>query len=295
MKRLLCAICAVLLVAGCAPAQSDSSPDSGAPSADASKADFLPTAYARPDDKGVYSLSVDADGDGSEELFALAPADELDTGAFLSVSADGVILDSVCTDGLYPVEFAAADLIADDGCVELIASCDYASDDYVTSVFRFEDGALVFCGKADGRAESALDGIVTLKLYGHPLGTWWLYGNYRLDADKDGLVPCGGFSIRPEDCGWGQNDTVSSFPSVAVSIEARTEDGLVTLEEGTIFMPVECDLSSYVVLLTADGLRCRVDVRYVEDEYGAEQTMVVLPDGSLRNADEVFRGLFYWG
>lgn len=301
MKKLIFMLCAVcVLMCGCKPSHIDV-PGSTQPSAGDAAAEFRPTAYAQRSDDGSYSLSVDADGDGSVELFRLTPAQE-DAGpenyvAALSVSKDGTELDSTIVDGYYPVAFAAADLTGDD-CLELLVSCDYASEDYVTSLYRLEGDELVFCGTTEGCLQSAAYGAATLKRYDHPFGTWWLYCDYIIGESGRALSQSGDFYILPEDYGWGQSqsdDHAGYFPVLAEPLEVRTVDGWVTLEAGTVLVPTRCDFTSYVDLLTADGLECSIDVRYTADEWDMEQVMVVCRDGTERDADDIFSGLPYWG
>lgn len=301
MKKLIVTLCALsLLLCGCSPAPAV--PDTPAPSgSEPADEGFLPTAYAQRADDGSYSLTVDADGDGTEELFRLTPARE-DAGpeyyvATLDVSRDGNGLDDAVVDGYYPQALAAADLDGDD-CLELLVSCDYASEDYATSLYRLEDDRLVYCGTTVGCLQNAANGAVTLKWYDHPFGTWWLYCDYIIGESGRALSQSGDLYILPGDYGWGQSqddDSSAGFPVLTEPLEVRTADGRVTLEAGTMLIPTRCDYTSYVDLLTADGLACSIDVRYVADELGIEQVMVVLPDGTERNIDDIFSDIPYWG
>ncbi len=298
MKKLLILCAAIFLLSGC-NSKTDAVPENQ--SVD-SNTDYLPTAYARRYDDGSFAMYADTDSDHTTERINLAPANEdadnPDSGAVLSVCRDDKTIDSVTVDGFYPVVLACADLCPDDGYTELLISCDYASDDYVTSVYRFDGQTLVFCGSADGCVDNVANGTITLKRYDHPFGTWWLYGDYVLDDSGRTLSLAGDYSIRPEDYGWGQQEDSESgyyFPVLSTFIEARNASGTVTVERGNSVIPVRCDCRSYIDLLSEDGTEFRIIVRYINNDTGMDRVMVILPDGTEMDAENLFMGLTYWG
>lgn len=288
-KTLLAMLAAGLLLCSCG---TSSSPDTGVTSPSHAAPEYLQTVFAPAGQGGSLSLETDLDGDGAAEKVTIT-ADEAspDYCADLQIACGSGQILSARVEGCWPVALAAADLQAGDGCVELLAACDYASDDYVTSVYRLSGGELQYMGKNNGMPVSASEGVVTLKWYDSPFGTWWMYGDYVLSGTGRSLVLSGDFSIRPEDYPEGEDYALR----LTAPLEVYTGSGTAVLPEGTQVMPVGCDFASYVELLCADGVRCRINVRYAEDEWGMMAPVVVLPDGSERDADELFGGLPYWG
>jgi len=298
MKKFLILCAAVFLLSGCNSA-ADAVPAN--PSA-RPWTDYMPTAYAWSNDDGSFSMYADTDDDDTAERIQLTPADEdadsSEIGAVLTVSRDDKIIDSVTVDGFYPVMLACADLFPDDGYTELLMSCDYASDDYVTSVYRFDGQNLVFCGSADGCVYRVANGTVTLKKYDDPFGTWWLYGDYVLDNTGRALSRVGDYTIHPEDYGWGQQNSSESgyhFPYLTTFIETNNASCTGTVERGYSVIPVRCDCSSYVDLLSEDGVEFRINVRYTVDDAGVVHTAIVFPDGDEMDVETLFDGLTYWG
>lgn len=179
MKRILTLLLALCLLAHALPALAEN-------------------AGAQPEPLSENTvLSVDLDGDGTEETvsWAMQPG-EYDTMLVLTVEPSGGAPITYWTDLLYGNVYIQD--LDGDGCAEILLSGDVMSDDYYTWCLQYQDGALCEVLFPDSNRGQSGDGyfkygygeITNLTEYGvvdltgsqDVLGTWMATRRVRLDS-----------------------------------------------------------------------------------------------------------------
>jgi len=294
----------LLLLQGCAvPAASAADLQDVPPAAP----EYLPTVYGQRAEDGSFSLEADIDGDGSVDIVRCEPATEPDggeeyyTGMTLTVQSGKISLDAYL-DILYPAALAAALLVPGDGCMEIIASGDYASEDYTSFVWRLTGDSLSLVDNTvAGKLVSAGDGTLTFLWYDHPFGTWEMQADYVLSGQNGTLERTGDLYVprngteenivfEPYDEG---GEVSYRYPTLRAPLEVYTDEGVVTLPAGTWFLVTGCDMESYVSLLSDGGVECRIDVRYEEEPW--RHPVIIDRQGTSHEVEEYFYELFYAG
>ena len=215
---------------------------------------------------------ADMDGDGADENITLkmegVPGEEYL--ALYLFGADG----SFNTHEMYVSDLVDAFVqdIDGDGLLELLVTCDYYSDDYVTYCFNYtEDGgmtALQFEGVSRGDdAEpftiegygriTAMDGA-SLTLVGarDVLGTWMASRVFTLKEGRFVLDDDGLYRMACTEEDWEYRPLILKVP-----LEVSLPDGSAgVFPAGTQFLPTASDGRSIVHLITRDGVECSVKI-----------------------------------
>jgi len=227
--------------------------------------------------------TVDADGDGQEDVLVLLEGHDEETWQ------DTVLLDVDCGGGKRITEvvagwFCSAYLYTDATGAGVVVSTDLASDDYVTAVYRLGAESLVKTCEIYGYAADMAGRAVTVNGSVDVLGTWGTRCAFVL-SEAFALEPSGDGLYHIVDSGGDRTLEVSR----ELPVEMLQEDGTytaATLAPGTEMRPVATDGESFVLFTLADGSEGRLS--FTMGEY--ETAMI-----QGQEEAEWFRELMYAG
>ncbi len=280
MKKILILLMTSLLLAACAPAAAVSlPPDAGAAAANepaqlnASVPLPSPAINSPETDSGplwreidvTQPIRLDLDGDGTDETLTVLVDDNAYT-TTVTVLDDGAVLTDTLDNALYFATGHLADTLEDDGQLELYLSGDMASDDYVTCVYRLQNGRLEradFYGRAEavnGRGLTAVE--VVVDVFGTYGGTCF----YRLE-DRFAFSPASSSAIHRYAGDWDERKLTLRRDGLPAEILVDGRLAPTTLLAGTELMLIESDEASYAVLEAADGTLYRVALGRPEGEW----------------------------
>ena len=196
-------------------------------------------------------LTADLDGDGVEETIRISFSGDDMIPARVEITSGDVKSTDEMELGIMLAHAYLADIEAGDGKKELIVTGDMASDDYLTAIYRYENGAITryeLFGEATGATGG---GRLEMRRYLNVLGTYGAACRFYMDPVFSFILESNYTVVRDDgDESWewqGITLKKSGFPVTA-------DDGrAVTLDKGTMLMVMASDEESYVDLVDKEG------------------------------------------
>ncbi len=225
--------------------------------------------------RAASSISVDLNGDGSEDEVYFQPSEDAATILHLSVNgtdyAESLYAQGLYSDMLESAYYCITDIDVSDNTLE-IAIMDYGpSDDYITDFFRYDGTGLKYIGCVSGMIISSFsdesdltfngDGTIGSYIRLSVLQTWFAKADWRL-TETDGFAPIAQELYYPNS---SSGCDVSLIVDIPVYASDSTSSGKNVLPAGTALTLVATDNLSWVLAKTADGRQCWI---HLEGECG---------------------------
>lgn len=157
------------------------------------------------------------------------------------------------------------DTQVDDGYTELYVTGDSASDDYVTVVYRIENGQLRRTVVYNGFLSCDGNGRVTFSANVNILGTWG--GKYTCKLQPDfSFQQDSPYTIIRYDGDWADRKLTTRMEGLPVHAVDGAQEAC-SLPMGTELFPVETDMSTYINLADEKGTLYRLDIWRPEDDW----------------------------
>lgn len=209
----------------------------------------------------AYEHEADLDSDGAMDVISFAV--DGDDNVTLNIRlAGGKTFTENCS-YLYNASAHLGDTIEGDGKTELYLCGDVGSDDYVTNVFRVENGELRKTELYGSVVGLSGDGDVLLSAVTNVLGTYGSVRNYRLDGAAFTFAPSSASAISLYD------GEVRALTLEIDGLAAADASGAaVSLPAGTKILLLGTDENSYVRVELADGRQVRLPLRENTDSWG---------------------------
>ena len=205
--------------------------------------------------------ACDLDGNGTEETVSFAVTG--DDQVTLKVEYDGKTYTDM-HEYLYNATLHIADTLADDGAREIYLCGDTGSDDYVTYIYRLNNGEITKV-YLDGSVETVDgSGAVRLTCQVDIMGTWGGVCTYRMGTDG-AFTLASDYTLLRIDEAWQYNAVTTQKDGLVATQADGTE---TTLPAGTKLLGLRTDLQTYVLCEREDGTRVTVAYEKNTAEWG---------------------------
>ncbi len=214
----------------------------------------------------MQPITADLNGDGIEETIAVVVDEEQYTTTVTVTSGDTVLTD-VSDSALFGPICHIGDVTAGDGAKELYICGDIASDDYVTYIYRIQNGTLqraeIFGTVmfADGGGTLPVITVVNV------LGSYAGYCQYALGDDFT-FTLSSPYAVLRYIGDWEDRKLTVAKDGISAIPVASTTSATIPLSKGEELMLAETDEMNYVILERRDGSQLLVNVEKNEEEWG---------------------------